>query len=370
MSAAAVLAWGDLGIRVESTEGSHLAWLTEFLAPHFETRAEDAPHACAVRLVEDGERYGETLRVGLGEGVLDAFALDSRIVSLPRWRGNGTRLFDPDWQVFYEIAGQPLAITILSTPGNWKARTALMRVVREVATNRAQHGGGLFLHASAFAVGDRGVIVGGAKGAGKTTFLVHALRAARVEYVSNDRVLVRPGAQPRGRGVPAIVSLRPDMLEHFPALARDLAATGYYQRLTLAEAAVRPVPKAGQRPGLPRLSPIQLCRLLGVGARAECEIAAMVFPRVTGEPGPLALERLSPAEARARLEDALFGIRPGRWVSAVFALAEEAPPPDRPALAAGCQALADAVPAFECRLGLAAYASPRSADDMVATLLG
>jgi hypothetical protein len=245
-----------------------------------------------------------------------------------------------------------------------------MRVVRELASNRAQQGGRFLLHASAFAVGDRGVIVGGPKAAGKTTFLVHALRAARVEYVSNDRVLVVPGARPRVRGVPAIVSLRSDMLARFPAVAADLAAARYYQRLTLAEAAIRPEPDAGQRAGLPRLSPIQLCRLLGVQARAECELAAMVFPRITGEPGALALERLSPAEARARLESALFGIRPGRWVSAVFTLPEDSPPPDRATLAAGCQALAEVIPGFECRLGLDAYASARSADDLVRTLLG
>ena len=73
---------------------------------------------------------------------------------------------------------------------------------------------------------------------------------------------------------------------------------------------------------------------------------------------------------RTRLERALFGSRPGRSVSAVFALAEGPPPPDRAALAAGCQALADAVPGFECRLGLDAYAAAPSADDLVATLLG
>jgi hypothetical protein len=366
---AAVFVYGDLGILVESTAPSHLTWLGEFLDPHFETRVAAAPHACRVLLVEDRGRYDEALAAGPGDGALDAFALDSRVVSLPRWRGAEMRLFDVDWEVFYEIAGPPLAVTILSVPGNWKARTALMRVVRELATNHAQRAGGLLLHAAAFAVGRRGVIVGGPKQAGKTSLLVHALRAASIEYVSNDRVLVLPGTTPRGRGVPAIVALRRDTLDLFPALAERLAATAYYQRLTLEEAAGDPVPSAGQRAGLPRLSPIQLCRLLGVRARAECEIAAMVFPRITGQPGASSLRRLSPAETCVQLDGSLFGIRPGRWSSAVFALAEGPPPADRAALTARCEALADSVPGFECRLGLGAYESARAADDLVATLL-
>jgi hypothetical protein len=65
-----------------------------------------------------------------------------------------------------------------------------------------------------------------------------------------------------------------------------------------------------------------------------------------------------------------FGIAPGRWTSAVFALAEGPPPPDRAAIAARCQALVDSVPGFECRLGLGAYEAARAADDLVTALLG
>lgn len=369
MSSARVFSFGDLGILVESVERSHLVWLEEFLGPHFETRAAGA-HACRVCLVEDRGRYDEAMAAGPGGGSLDAFALDTSVVSLPRWRGARTRLFDAQREVFYEITGPPLAITILGVPGNLKGRTALMRVVRELATNHAQRAGGLLLHASAFALGGRGVIVGGPKEGGKTTLLIHALRAASVEYVSNDRVLVRPGAAPYARGVPTIVKLRQGTLDLFPALAGSLASTGSYQRLTLEEAAARPAPAAGQRSDAPRLSPAQLCRLLGVRARAECEIAVLVFPRVTGEPGAFTLERLSPAEVAVRLEGAFFGIQPGRWASEVFTPDGGPPPPDRAALAARGRALADHVRGLECRLGLNAYESAQAADDLVGAVLG
>jgi hypothetical protein len=369
VSAAVVFAFGDLGIRVESTEGAHLAWLAEFLGPHFETAAE-AGYACRVCLVEDRDRYDAALAAGPAAGSLDAFALDGGVVGLPRWRGAETRLRDAQRDVFYDVTGAPLTITVLSVPGNLKARTALMRVVRELATNHAQRAGGLLLHASAFAAGGRGVIVAGPKEAGKTTLLIHALHAPTVEYVANDRIVVPPGAAGPARGVPTIVKLRPGTLGLFPAVAERVAASGYYQRLTIAEASVRPAIAAGRQTDEPRLSPAQLCRLLGVRARAGCEIGAVVFPRVTGEAGGFALRRLAAEEVAGRLEGAFFGARPARWTSDVFALADEPSPPDRDELVARGRALAARVPGFECRLGLDAYASPRAAGDLVAALLG
>ena len=82
------------------------------------------------------------------------------------------------------------------------------------------------------------------------------------------------------------------------------------------------------------------------------------------------MRRLTPEEAGRHLEDARFGIVPGRWISEVFAVADGLAPPDRAALAARCEALVDSVPGFECQLGLDAYQSARAADDLVATLLG
>ena len=49
------------------------------------------------------------------------------------------------------------------------------------------------------------------------------------------------------------------------------------------------------------------------------EIAAIVFPRITGEPGTFALRRLTEAEVVEEIPDMLFGVRGGRFTSSVFA---------------------------------------------------
>jgi hypothetical protein len=354
---------------VESEEKSHLAWLEEFLAPQFDLSA-DPVHDCRVTVIEDSDRYCATLALGPGSGTLDAFTLDTRVVTLPRWQGAETRLFDAKPGVFYDIAGHPYAVTIQSTPGNVRGRTALMRVVRELATNRAQRRGGVLLHASAFAVGGKGIIVAGPKRAGKTTLLIHALRAASARYVSNDRVLIRPDAVPAvARGVPTIIALRRGTLDLFPAVAARLAAASFHHRLTLHEAAALGRVAAAPRGEVDRLSPAQFCRLLDVPPLGQCEVSALLFPRITHESGVFSTRRLPEGEAAAQLVGGLFGATVGRWTSEVFAHPGDPAPPGRDTLGDRCRRLTDRIPCFECRIGLDAYESASSADDLIASVL-
>ena len=180
------------------------------------------------------------------------------------------------------------------------------------AMNRAQRRGGLLLHAAAMAVGDRGIVITGPKGAGKTSLLIHALRARSARYVSNDRVVV-PAADGRAVG-------------HRRADHRG-APTGHARPVPVARRAhgrlgLRVSPDAGGSAGRraarsrlrgkpDSLSPAQFCRLLDVRPLACSEIAAIVFPRITGEPGTFALRRLTEAEVVEKIPDMLFGVRGG-----------------------------------------------------------
>lgn len=361
------------------TAADHLAWLAEFLGPHF-AGAPSGDHTARVRLIEDARGWEAARALGPAGGDAAVFALDSELVSLPCWRGAPRRFFDAGRAAFYDVtAGAD--VTILSASGNHRARPALMRVVRELATNHAQRRGGLLLHAAALAVGEAGLVVAGPKEAGKTTLLIHALHAGGARYVANDRVLVEPGANPRAHGVPAIVKLRRGTLDLFPAVAARLATTRFETRLTLAEAAAADAaagPASGVAPdtaagaasaGSRSITPAQLCRLLDRPAQAECPVSVVVFPRQTDRPGGAEVRPLAPAEVAARLRGALFGVPTGRPVSDVFTLPADPPPPAPALLAAGCDALAAAVRGVECRLGLDAYARPGAAGDLLAALL-
>lgn len=345
----------------------HLAWLAEFLEPHF-TTASSGPHKARVRLDEDARAWEAARALGPAGGDAALFAFDTALVRLPRWRGAPRRFLDTDRAVLYDVV-EGTDVTILSAPGNPRARSALMRVVRELATNHAQRTGGLLLHAAALAVGDAGIVVPGPKEAGKTTLLLHALQAAGARYVSNDRVLVWPERPARAHGVPTVVKLRRGTLDLFPVLAERLAATRYDTRLSLAEAAAPDAPTPTPGGAARSITPAQLRRLLDVRAQAACPVRVLVFPRRTNEPGEATARPLAPADVAARLREALFGVRTGRPVSDVFTLPADPPPPGAAALAARCDALAADVPGVECRLGLDARARPGAAGELLATLL-
>jgi hypothetical protein len=199
----------------------------------------------------------------------------------------------------------------------------------------------------------------GAKQAGKSTLLLHALVEGDTRYVSNDRVFVRTGAAGAAvLGMPTIVSLREGSLPLAPQLRDEVASRAWHCASTVAEA--RAHRRAGERAEgaserwPPGLSPSQLCVLLGVEAQAGGALARIVFPEVARTAGAarFALRRLAPEEAGARLvaTGLVAAGRPATFVS------ETVPTPG--SLVRAVQALAALVPCFACTVGPDAYEPP------------
>lgn len=372
------LSYGHLRVRVESPE-NHLAWLEEFLTPHFQVdrSADSQAAAYQVCLTEDDDLFAATLAGGgdAGDAQLECFALDSSVVRLPAWRSpsGATVLFDEKFQALYLVGADRHATTVLTRRHNSGARMALMRVVRELAMNHTQCTGGLVLHAAAAAVGGHGMIIAGKRAAGKTTLLVQLLRHPMARYLSNDRAVVTTSSPASSdtarltvRGMPTLVTVRPRTLRLFPRLKPRLLESGYHPRLSLAEIASQPrgpvLPWGDQRFGL---SPAQFCELLDVPVDASSPASVLLFPRITHEPGGARLLPLSATQAAARLADALFGVGSLRKTSDVFAVPDDPPAPDSATLHRLCNQLVTQLPCIECEVGLSAY----DRDDLAAQIL-
>jgi hypothetical protein len=365
------LEYDGLQVTVSADEPAAVAWLEEFLGPSF-GRAPGAAAACRVALTSDEARYRDLLARGplAPARTEDAFVLDERVLRFPRWAGPALTLHDAPAAVFYTRGDDGRWVRVLTRPGNLAARVAWMRVVRELAMAHALGRGALILHAAALAVGDRVLVLAGPTAAGKTTLLLHLLGTGRAAYLANDRVrvtLVGAGAALRARGMPTIVTLRPGTRALFPGLVARLAARPYHYRSGLAEAAGGPTPSLAPWPdGRLGVSPAHLADALDVDRVAEGEVAAVVFPTLTGAPGGLAVRELPAPETVARLERSLLGA--GHWprLATVFAPPGAGPPPDAAALRARCERLAASVRGFECRLGTEAYADGASAASVLA----
>ncbi|HSQ00098.1 MAG TPA: hypothetical protein VL049_22975 [Candidatus Dormibacteraeota bacterium] len=354
------LAYRGLCTRVQSPEAAELAWLEEFLAPAF-VRDDRAPSDCHVVVGDDADRLA-ALRAGAGHNPSQAvcLVLDGGPVRLPTWEDGDRRVvLHDEARLAYVIAADRRHIEVVSAPANDARRTALMKLVRELAMSAAWSPRSLVLHAAAFVVGRQAILIAGPKRAGKSSLLLHALGAAGARLLANDRVVLALGPRRAiAHGMPTIVNLRPDTVAaRFADAAARRAAYRHRFHLTLAETEQRK-PVADLTPRPLTCSPAQLGRLLGVDLVGSAAAAVLLLPRVDAAANGIALRRLDDDEAARRLPDALFAAtHTPLEISDVFALPEHSQAPSDAELQRLWRDCVARLRVFDCRLGPDAYAT-------------
>jgi len=359
------LLYRGLAIGVEGADGADCAWLREFLGPAFAARDGGALD-CAVRVVHDATALGDVRARSAHDatGLVSFLALDRGPLRLPAWAAaDGTRLVvHDDARLAYRVAPDRRRVEVLSSPNNPALRTALMKVVRELAMSAAWSADSLVLHAAACAVGEHALLIAGPKRAGKSSLLLHALRARGVRLLSNDRVVVEHYRQrATAHGMPTIVSLRPGTVEQLCASATDPAAIFRCSHtLTIAEAAARARPDDLAVRAL-NTTPAQLGYLLGVELIGHATPTALVLPRVDPDARGIVLRRIDADCAADRLSDVLFGAALPPHVSEVLVPPQVPLLPGEADLRRLWRRIVERLRVFECRLGPTAYATDPAA---------
>jgi hypothetical protein len=352
---------GPVRVAVRCPSADDLRWLEEFLAPTFRPRPPGSAVDYTVEAVVDGDLYRRLLATRPAGGLPEAvtFVLDQSVMRAPWWglTTAGQRvLADSAHEALYGVSGAAPRVRVVAPAGGRLFRGAVMRIAREIAMARAWGPAGVALHAAAFSIGGRGVVVAGPKRSGKTSLLVHCLSASGAAYVSNDRVLVSlAGPVPVAQGMPAIVSLRHGTLALFPELARTIVCRGYRAHLSIAECQAESVAPSGpSADGDARVSPAQLCRLLGVPMVAEASVTALLLPRVDAGSLGIGWRRLPADEAASRFETVVFAAGSDVRVSEVFR-AGQGPASDLAGARVLWDRLVSRVPTFDCRFGPSAF---------------
>ncbi len=367
-SVARTFAYEGYVIAVRTASAATVEWLDQFQAPWFEARRADAPPlAPVVELRVDAELFRRRAAAACPTGRdVACFTMDRAEARLPLVRidGGPEIALDAAGGTMLEVRGDDrrTRVEVLADAERPAGRLAVLRVLRELASAAALRRGELPIHGAAVADADGVTLFVGAKGAGKSSLLVHALLHPGTQFVANDRAFVRVGAggAASAHGMPTIVAIREGTLA-LAARLRDAVGSGaWHYASTVAEArgaraAGAPVPGAGTR-WPPGLSPAQLCAILGVDALAGGTVARIVFTEIdtrSTPAAPFSLRRLSPDEASARLLES--GLVAGGRTATFLA---PALPPARAALERAAGALASAVPSLGCVLGSDAYAAP------------
>lgn len=345
---------------VATETSAQLDWLRDCLVPHF--REEPAIDGdWRVAFSTNPVRFREIMsrRRHRHEEALPFFALDSRLVSLPRWNADDadeTLAFDDEFDVFFSVRRDRHEVEVLARePRPW-ARVALLRVVRELAMEEAVEGGGVFLHAAAFERDGVVYAVAGPKHAGKTSLLIHALTSGEARFVANDRVLLEHSTDGYTvRGMPTLVNVRAGTRRFFDGFFAPHGFGPDSGCLTRDERDVERRPGAARRDEALILNPRQFTDALGTTASTGGRLGAILFPGVSAAADGCEIDELPSTAARECLASVLFptlarygkptafgGHRPDASIEQLF--------PSRVA--------AWRIPLLRCALGPRAYEDP------------
>ena len=355
--------FGRAASEVDIDDPEVARWLAEFLSPWFSTDTPDGA-ALKVRTTNSGERFSALARVEAERHPqpLACFRLDRKVVLCPGWsEPDGSILaLDQEFGCYYHVQGNQ--VEVISRPQDRPARIGLMRVVRELAMQRAlSRRETLDLHAAAFVFQGRAILLAGDKNAGKTTLLAHALTSPHTALMANDRVIVDGGLE--ARGVPTVVSVRAETERTFPALGRIFPRCAARFHQGELDADFRSASSC--RLSVLSFSLAQFARQLNSRLEPSAPVGAILFPEISPTLSGWSLEPVDPAEAASRLRRNIYGSALDTCTDTIFQRMMGALPSidDRNLLV---DRLAAAVPMIRCLLGKGAY--NESSDGWLKTL--
>ena len=338
------------GFLARSEDSADLVWLKDFFHPAFAPAAGAGEQAFTLERDPEALNEARILTSRDAERVA-AFILDTAVEELPGHRTSRGGLIAHD--AFFEVAyhrEQTIRICDAGPGGSVRrARGAWMRAIREAAMDHVWPHGPSLLHASAFAIGDRAVLIAGEKEAGKTSLLCAALlHMDAAVFLSNDRVVLqRNGMRLCVRPLPSIVSIRRGSAHVVPSLREALAnATENYLGAPVA---------ATEEPARWILSPRQFSSLLGRAMSGEAGVGCCLFPRIDPSEPSFQLRALGTGERTRRISGCVFARNHLGRRSELFRRDGETAFPSAGELHQRVQEDLHAIPCYELKMGPGLY---------------
>lgn len=319
-----------------------------------------------IELVVDADRYAEFLQqfpAGIGENI-DCFTLDGEFDRHAIWRRESGAIWihHAPARCMIRIGARGETITMIAAEDCPKWRSALLRVVRELATLAALEQGDLFIHGASVVIDGRAILLAGQKRSGKTSMLLNALRQPGAGYLSNDRVLIQLLPKtPVVRAMPTIVKIRPESLQHLPNFTPPVDPPRYRCFKTIQEChsiAHPPQPSDAPPPPIPAMSPAQLCRWIGVQAIDKAPLAAIVYPRVDPSVITFDLLPMTGDQAVQKLISSRFPCGVDNTIPRAFVDFHRGQYSAGAALEQSCAAVVQRIQSIDCRIGPAAFGNP------------
>ena len=369
---AKIYQYNELNLQVVTPSLTEHNWLEEFFCPHFKVVDRAIPEY-RIFFKEDTAYYNKLLsqKEQSKNELVNCFLLDNRAIQLPRFNISEHKsvIFDDNFQVFYLINEDKSEIHLWTVTNNFRARIALMRVIRELTMNYLMGEGSLIIHGSAFVSDRKAIITVGNKGAGKTTFLLHNLQAEKHQYLSNDRLFIsKTNEEYLVKGIPTIAAILPSTLEILPNIKSRLDSSFFQTKFTIEEAKKSCKPPQTSKNGKIGITPAQLCQITDTVPISEAKAWAIIFPKITNQQGGMQFKKLSEKEAEGIFAQAIFGGYAWHDKKNAFNLRSNQIKPDKITLKKNWQDLIQKVNCYQCELGTEAYLNYDRSSDFIKIL--
>lgn len=338
----------------EINQVSDLQWIEENLSESSNSPTKSqatelslpAPGGGVVALHRDPAIYQTLYRQReLYTQPVQCFSMHGSNVSTLKKPSDSQFIYDSDLQVFYQISKKQRAVSrsnsnpslslsedsvptviVFANDKQHSARIAILRIVRELASQRMISLGWLPLHASAVATSHGSILVLGERRAGKSTLMLQLLTESSCDFLANDRVCIDVCAPngPQTYSIPCVINLRASSLDLLSThsttsdiphrLCNPICRT-WRARETLEETFSKPHPIRDDIPPTDlTLSPSQFLHLIQRKKVSNAVAGVLLFPSIRDVKG-VSIRRLTPDECLSNLRSNLFPITPSVFLN-------------------------------------------------------
>ncbi|MBY3158016.1 hypothetical protein [Rhizobium laguerreae] len=153
----------------------------------------------------------------------------------------------------------------------------LIRLIREITLRTCESEGGIFAHAAAVASQDKGLLIIGESGAGKTTLSGELSRNASYELIANDRALLtKSGENVSASRWPIYVRVSADQIRHWGLNVQISQLRRYKAAENSGDSRIDNWPANKKI----ELTPLEYAQFLGAKRRQTTPICALLLPKL------------------------------------------------------------------------------------------
>lgn len=200
------------------------------------------------------------------------------------------------------------------SPKGKKNEKHLIRIIREILLRDAESKGEINLHAASFEINQKGCLIIGDSGSGKTSLLLYFLRRLNAKYLSNDRVLYCPKSG-RLRTIPLAIRIAPQAALSWKGLKEKISSQeNLVRKNNPAWDTIQLLNTSSDHNNKIELAPIELCTVAQSEQITQTKGYCAIFPKIVNEKKPFLIKPVTDKNIKKILMNQVYTPNDPQWI--------------------------------------------------------